>query len=86
MKKFSLEYLKETYNPINISHMFLVADDVCKYIKDEKYLKNKNYDEIKELLHNFSNFVYYLWKENNNYFFLLHTVELKIYIQRYMVN
>lgn len=38
-------------------------------IKDEKYLKSKNYDEIKELLYNFRNFIYYLGKENNNYFF-----------------
>ena len=83
MKQFSLEYLKETYNPIDLNDVFKVADDVCKYIKDEKYLKNKNYDEIKELLKNFTNFICYLGREKNNYFFITHSVIEKLYTKVY---
>lgn len=78
MEKFSLEYLKETYDyKLSLNDIFKISDDICDYAK------NKNNEEIKELLKNFTNFKVYLIKEKGEVFLISHSGIEKLYTKVY---
>lgn len=78
IEKFSLEYFKENYNyKLTLNDIFKIGDDICEYTK------NKNNEEIKEILNNFINFKVYLIKEKGELFLTTHSGIERLYKKVY---